>query len=200
MTVCSDSAFSAGEVDGLSVRGCFIMITEDDQTQPGGKGHVLDWVSRKQSHVTRATFAAELFGLLDSLNLAFRIMACITEIQTGTALASQLARRQDEGRWSMPVEGVIDAKSVFDSIASQGQVRASEGHLIVHLRAVQQWIARGQLRALWWADTRDMVADGITKGKVDRLKILELVEKGRWILEHAAQRHALDIREKGEES
>ena len=45
-----------------------------------------------------------------------------------------------------------------------------------------------QLRVLWWVDTRDMVADGMTKDAVSRLAITELVEEGHWTLKHPVAR------------
>eukprot|EP00969_Alexandrium_andersonii_P121657 5378615-Alexandrium_andersonii.AAC.1 len=66
----SDSAFEALEFEGLAMRGYVAMLVEADLKLPsaGGalRGVVLDWYSRKQAHVVRSTFAAELHTLLDA--------------------------------------------------------------------------------------------------------------------------------------
>ena len=39
-----------------------------------------------------------------------------------------------------------------------------------------------------WVDTRDMFADGITKGSLDR-QALQDVMRGVWVLKHAMESH-----------
>ena len=47
----------------------------------------------------------------------------------------------------------------------------------------------GHVDRLYWLDTEDMVADGMTKGSIDREPILKLCEQGIWSIRHAAPVH-----------
>jgi hypothetical protein len=83
------------------------------------------------------------------------------------------------------MHAVIDAKSVFDIAANARQAKPTEEHLTVHVLKLREFLHRRILERLWWCDTRDMIADGLTKGAVERTAILALMEEGRWTLVHA---------------
>jgi len=60
MFVISDSAFRAGEVDCLAVKSCvFVLVSASIDPQAVGDVAVLpiEWLTKKQSHVCRSTFA-----------------------------------------------------------------------------------------------------------------------------------------------
>jgi hypothetical protein len=58
ITCVSDSAFKATDKTYLACRGHLILLTHQDQAQPGGKCHILDAISRRQRRVNRSTFGA----------------------------------------------------------------------------------------------------------------------------------------------
>ena len=134
----------------------------------------------------RATFAAELFAVLDGIGAALKVTALYEEILTGPKSAATLAALQDDGKYTLEVHACTDARSVFDSVANPKAVKATEEHLLVHILKLKEFIKNGLVKGLWWVDTRDMVADGLTKGVLDRAAILALTEQGLWTLQHDA--------------
>ncbi len=44
------------------------------------------------------------------------------------------------------------------------------------------------LRSLYWLDTRDMIADGLTKGSVDRRALQKLANLSNWTTVHPVHR------------
>ena len=74
------------------------------------------------------------------------------------------------------------------AIQASGPPKASEAHLSIHLLKVREWLSRRVVTALWWVDTRDMAADGLTKGRLPRETIIAVCEKGRWDLSHECMR------------
>ena len=51
------------------MRGCVLMLVDGSGREtPGGRVQLLDWFTRKQPHVCRSTFAAELHAVLDAVN------------------------------------------------------------------------------------------------------------------------------------
>ena len=161
-----------------------MLVSGDGAATPGGRVHILDWASKKQTHVCRATFSAELFALLDSANAALKLSAVIAELYWGSTTAAALAQAQEEGKLPIPLHVCCDAYSVVSAIQGTGPVKASEAHLAIHLLKMREWLKRGIIRALWWTDTRDMIADGLTKGKLSREAILFISEHGLWKLAH----------------
>ena len=77
--------------------------------------HVIDFWSRRQRRITRSTLAVELHGLADSLEIGMIIAMACAEISIPNLTASKLSQLEESGKLSLPIEAVIDAKSVFDS-------------------------------------------------------------------------------------
>ena len=150
---------------------------------------VLDWVTKKQLHVCRATFTAELNALLEAVNHGLRILAVLTEIENGTRTAAQLCEIQDTAQFVFPLEACCDARSVFEAAAALNAPRPADAHVTLHVLKLREWLKQTLLSILWWVDTRDMVADGMTKGTISRLAIIELAEKCNWILQHPVARY-----------
>ena len=90
-----------------------------------------------------------------------------------------------------PIELVIDAKAVFDSIAAAEFSMPSEAALLNHLHSIREQLRDRRVKRLWWVDTRDMVADGLNKGGLPRDPILAICEEGFWKLNESAVKFAV---------
>ena len=189
LVAVSDSAFSAGEQDGLATRGAFLMMVGTDGIRsPGGSAHLIDWISKKQAHVCRSTLSAELFAALDAVNAAMKLNLVITELYWGPTSAAKLGAAQEAGELPVGLHLCLDARSVVEAVASSGPAKASEAHLTIHLLKLREWLHRRIIAAVWWVDTRDMCSDGLTKGKIPRDAITALAEQGVWKLVHEVRR------------
>ena len=56
----------------------------------------------------------------------------------------------------------------------------------LHVLALRERLLAGTLSALWWTDTRDMLADGFTKGSVPRDQLLLACNQGVYKTTHQA--------------
>jgi hypothetical protein len=186
----SDSAFRKEDCTGLAVRGALILICELHVAHPGGCCHVIDYYSRKQRRVTRSTFAAELQGLADSLEYAKLVAFAVHECIVPKVTPRQLVTAEETGGLRLPIEGVVDAKSVFDALAVSDTRMPSENSLIMVLLQIKEMLRTYTLRRLWWCDTHDMVADGLNKGTVNRDALIRLSTTGEWRLANRAVAHS----------
>ena len=50
---------------------------------------------------------------------------------------------------------------------------------------MREYLVSGVVQRLYWFDTEDMLADGTTKGAIDREPILKVCEQGIWSIKHA---------------
>ena len=141
---------------------------------------MLDWYSRKHSRAVRSTYAAELLSLLDALGQGDLVATAIDEIQTGAMSARQLLDRHSDCQRSIEHDAGIEAKSVFDGINAEQPRTPAEKPLFLHALAVREHLESGNLRRLWWFDTWAMLADGLTKGSVDREALVRVCEQGMW--------------------
>ena len=89
---------------------------------------------------------------------------------------------QETGKLLLPLEVCVDAKSVYDALASDPIRVPTEKSLYIHLLAMPDLIRRGVLTKVWWIDTQDMVSDASTKGSIDREVVMLLISTGIWEL------------------
>ena len=55
-------------------------------------------------------------------------------------------------------------------------IRPADESLTVYVSALRQDFACGRLRRMYWVNTLDMLADGLTKGAVQRDALLRLLD------------------------
>ena len=189
--VCwSDAAFQAipEEGSGLALRGCCIILTGDDPASPtsqDGTCHLLEYLCKRQRRVVRSTFSAELNALIDAMEIAILVQMAMHQVLNGCEeTATELAHRMEEGLLQPSVDAVVDAKAVFDAVAAADACTPMECSLKLHLLSLRDKLMQNILRRLYWADTRDMVADGMTKGGVHRKLLVAVSEAGKLVLEH----------------
>ena len=65
--------------------------------------HILELVFRKQRHVTRSMFAAELFGVCDTADLLLFVNLANREVEKGPVSTGEARRLRDKGGlWIVP--------------------------------------------------------------------------------------------------
>ena len=167
--------------DSLSA-GPLLVFAKKHENSPGGVFHILEFFARRQKRVTRSTFASELLSSSDVLDICKLLGFVILEVSQPTTL-KQLANYEASGKLPLEIEICVDARSVFDALVSE-QTRCSEGGLLMTLLSMKESLRNHLLSRLWWIDTRDMVADGLTKGTVGRAAIINMCCSGEWTLLH----------------
>ena len=193
LVAVSDSSFSAGDTQGLVMRGCILLLMGSDPDAerweknvrgrgpcPGGRCQVIDWFSRKQQHVCRSTFAAELHGALDAFGQALIVQQVFTEVLVGPQSSAELSKRQSSGQLQPPLHLCLDARSVYDSIVAPRASTPADRTMAIHVLSVREYLRDGLIQVIWWIDTMDMLADGLTKGVVDRKALIAVSSSGQW--------------------
>ncbi|MFM7985269.1 MAG: hypothetical protein ACKPKO_38715, partial [Candidatus Fonsibacter sp.] len=98
--VFSDSAFKKEEQTGHCMRGAAYLLCPGD-TDDAFKGtvpcHLLDFISRQQRKVVRATFSAELMGACDAVDKGISLSQMLHEIYTGDCTVAGARQRRDHG-------------------------------------------------------------------------------------------------------
>lgn len=184
--VVSDSAFRKEDQKGLAMRGSIIGVGEAHEQHPGGVMHVLEYYARKQRRVTRSTYSAELNAASDAYEFGKLIALTIAEVIRPYSSLSALMTLEEQGTFPVPVQMVIDARSVYDSLVAHDLKAPTEVSLIMFLCQLKEAMLTHSLKKLWWVDTRDMVSDALNKGAVSRAALLALGSSGRWDLTHPA--------------
>ena len=170
------------------MRGCIVLLVEDSSGAsapaylPGKevKCQVLDWYSRKHSRVVRSTYAAELLSLLDAVGQGNLIATAMDEVERGAATARQLLERHCSACRAIQHDAAVDAKAVFDGVTAEQPKTPAEKPLFLHALAMREYLESGHVDRLWWFDTLAMLADGMTKGSVEREALMAVCQLGVW--------------------
>ena len=187
--VISDAAFRKEDSAGLAIRGAVIAIVQSIIGSPGGLLHVLEWYSRKQRRVTRSTYSAELNALADAVDFGKLMAMTLSEVLRPFPNAPDLTPLEEQGKFLVPLEACVDARSVYDSLKMDELKAPTEVSLIMMLSALKEALLSHGLHKLWWISTQDMVADGLNKGACSREALIALGTTGQWKLMHACLEH-----------
>ena len=77
--------------------------------------------------------------------------------------------------------------SVYSAIIATRIKIPAEKSLLSHLQYVRELLDRGAIAGLCWVDTRDMIADALTKGMPDR-SVIEAAIQGTIRFNHEQER------------
>ena len=177
LRIISDAAFKKETEDGYSLRGVVYLRCPGENNFDARfiNCHILEWVCKAQRHVVRSTFAAELLGACDALDQGVLISQMLRESSSGVLSAAQARQLRIHGGF-FPVTLHVDAKSVYAAVTATYIKVPAEKSLLTHLQYVREQLDHGILRKLFWMDTRDMIADGLTKGTVSRDCLHEVMD------------------------
>ena len=176
----TDSAFKAqdDENTGLALRGLAALLTSERTTDEiitisiDHRVHLMEWIVRRLKRVVRSTFAAELNALIDTIGSLLLLQLILHQCYCGTDdSAERLIIKLENGCLYPPIDIFIDAKSVKDAIGATEICTPQESSLKTHLIAIRDRLQRGLIRSINWVDTRNMLADALTKGGIDRAMI-----------------------------
>ena len=186
----SDSGFKGEDQDHLAVRsGIICLVNKNFPTIGRNQLQIVEFVSRKQSHVCRSTFSAELLSCLDLCGLALNISMAMTEVLLGPKSATELTDGLNAGKLALETEVVIDAASVYDAIAAADVKCPSDVSMHIHIVKMKELLCNKQINRLRWVDTRCMLADGLNKGCIERDALQRAMTEGIWLIEHEMKVH-----------
>ena len=159
---------------------------EGQDVDKGGKIHLLDYASKSLRFVTRSTFSAELLGACDSFDMGLMILFILQEVYKGVPSKAEARTLREQGGWIVPAALCIDALSVHAAVTATYIKPPAEKGLLAHVQYLRELLDNHVLLYIVWLDTRDMTADGTTKGSVDR-ESLHMLMSGILRIVHAAK-------------
>lgn len=133
------------------------------------KANFIDFTVRKQRRVVRSAFGAELNGRVGSIESVLLRQCTLHQLYRGTAQSPQrMIDLLEGGLMYPPLHICADARAVCDATSATDVCEPAGWSLKLHLISVRDRTAYGPVRKLFWVDARDMLADGLNKGGIDR--------------------------------
>ena len=156
-----------------------------------GGGEVIHWIeSVCKSHrlQLRSSYGAETLGAAHGVEDAYPSLITLHELHKGRLTPEALKGIKERGGLCIKATLTVDAESVYKSLSSRDLKIPTEKTLLGHIAWLREWLQNGIIESLQWCDTRDMTADGHTKGSVDRVILIELMS-GRQRYRYDVKRH-----------
>ena len=191
-----DAAFKSipEESTGLALRGLAAVLHSDDSEGPGSKdglANLVVFTVRRQRRVVRSTFSAELNGLVDSVEQLLLLQVTLHQLYTGTSQTPEMmVDMLEAGMLYPPLDLSVDARAVYDAVAATDTCEPAESSLKLHLLSVRNRMETRVIRKFHWVDARDMLADGLTKGGIDRELLHNVSNNCHFKCKHEALTHS----------
>ena len=177
----NDAAFCA-DAKGRSQRGSIILLMNDSRSELGGLCHELGKASKTIKRVCRSTYSSELQAACQGLDES-QFAAILLEEIFGSELSwPELRNKFEKAQLRVPVDVLTDCRSLYDSIVNWDDKKCTETNLFVHVQCLRQDFRSGRCRKFVWVTTRDMVADGLTKGSIGRDALRDLLKHGKLVI------------------
>ena len=88
----------------------------------------------------------------------------------------------------LPIISATDCNDLYETLIAPAQPAATTKHLALYIAALREFRNTGRIRAYVWIDTRDMIANSLTKLKEDgsnEIELLSVLQTFKWSLNHA---------------
>jgi len=122
-------------------------------------------------------------GACDSFDHGLLLLFILNELAVGVPSKTDARQMREYGGFAVPAILCVDALSVFAAVTAVNVKPPAEKGLLAHVQYLREVLDHLLLEALCWWDTRDMTADGMTKGAVER-EALHLLMEGELQLKH----------------
>ena len=166
----------AEDVKGYGMRGLCLLRRGERLHNKGSVVHLLESICRSHRLVIRSSYGAETVAASHGFDDAYPTLITLIELRQGVLQAGELRKYREDGGLALKVILTIDAEGVYKSVTSRDLKTPAEKTLLGHVCWIRELLSLGLVESIQWCDTRDMVADGHTKGSIDRHLLLEAMQ------------------------
>ena len=177
------------DVKGYGIRGCVVLRKGLKFKTNEPAVHLLDSICKSHRLVIRSSYGAELLAATHGCEDAMPSLYALVEIKHGVMTPTALKDIREKGGLQLKVILTIDAESVYKSLTSRDLKAPTEKTLLGHVAWIRELLTHGIITTMQWCDTRDMAADGHTKGIIDRQGLLDVM-KGQFKYKHDVKSYA----------
>ena len=151
--------------------------------------HLLDSGCKSHRLQVRSSYGAETLAAAHGIEDAYPTIVTLHELNNNKKLTpAELKNVREHGGLQFNNVLTTDAESVFKSLSSRDLKVPTEKTLLGHVSWCRELLTNKILHGIRWCDTRDMTADGHTKGVISRDGLLAVM-KGAYGFIHSVKLH-----------
>ena len=151
LVVYADASFK--NLPGGGSQGGYIVFMQNHS----GNHAPLAWQSRKLKRVVKSTLGAETLALMDGVECAF---LCKTTIKELIGFECGLS-----------IKAKTDSKSLVDTVHTSKTLE--DDRVKVDVCVLRDYLRLGELQQIEWVDTKEQLADSLTKSGASAHKLLD---------------------------
>ena len=189
--VYTDSGYrrldAADDVKGYAMRG-LAMLRRGKTPTGQNVVHLLDSICKSRRLVIRSSYGAELLAAAHGMEDVYPTIITLIEIVKGVRTADQIKGYREHGNLELDVTLILDAEGVYKSLVNCDLKIPAEKTLLGHVAWIREAVRNRTIKRIQWCDARDMVADGHTKGSIDRTALLQAMN-GEQADKYETRRH-----------
>jgi len=184
----ADSSF--GNSNKYSQNGFLTLLCTDHDDQICGKFCVLDFKSNKSKRVATSTQHAEALASIYGIESATFVQSYFLAMHKPGITTLQMLTPENHPEL-IKICSVSDCRDLHEVLTAPAQPTLSNKHLSLYIAALREFRSCGRIKAWIWCDTRDMIANSMTKlledGTNDLSEIREPWRDFCWNLKHPFQ-------------
>lgn len=148
---------------------------------------VISYKSQKSKRVATSTLHSELLGQLAGAEEAVMLQSFLFELCNPAFSTIQLLKA--DPAQMQPIWGITDCFDLFETLTKSTQPVLTNKSMTLFVEAIREYKREGRIRSFCWCDTRDNVANVLTKLTPAGLleftdSLLESMRKASWKPKH----------------
>ena len=154
------------------------MLCQENDSKLCGPFCLLDFKSNKSKRVATSTMHAEALAMINGLETSTYIQSYLLEVAKPGLTAMNLLSPESFSEM-IQIVSVTDCEDLYSSVTAPAQASCANKHLALYIAAIREMKASKRIKAFAWADTRDLVANALTKlqdsGLCETAELLSLI-------------------------
>ena len=177
---------SLGNVSKYSQGGHFILLCAASSDNVGGFCTVVAFRSAKSKRVASSSFHAETLAMMDAVENGSFLQTWFLELQNPSLTSLELINAS--ASMLVPMVCVTDCMDLMEALIKPAVASISNRSMALYIQALREFYTTKRVLAWAWCDTRDNVANGLTKlnddGSLPIEPIAHMLKHGSWSPEH----------------
>jgi hypothetical protein len=173
---------SLGNVSKYSQGGHFVLLVKESDFMLGGFCSVICFKSAKSKRVASSSFHAETLSLMSAVEDASFLQTWMLEMKQPTLTSFELINA--EASQLIPMICVTDCMDLLEALVKPAVASISNRSMALYIQALREFHSSKRVTSWCWCDTRDNVANGLTKlnddGTLPMEPIQHMLLHGSW--------------------
>ena len=148
---------------------------------------LVDFKSNKSKRVATSTMHAEALAKIPGLETSSYVQSYLLEMTKPNLNAMSLLNPEQHDEM-IQIVSVTDCEDLYASLVAPAQASCANKHLSLYLAAIREMRSSKRVQSFVWADTRDLVANALTKlqetGLCETAELLPALKSFVWKLNH----------------